>query len=73
MVNKIIHDIKTGGDIIKPFQLGSINFENKLLINYITGKIDDLRIRININDSDVLVLMLQSIIFLKMKFINNKL
>lgn len=55
LVNKIIHDIKTGGDIIKPFQLGSINFENKLLINYITGKIDDLRIRININDSDVLV------------------
>ncbi|RCK57841.1 Protein FMP27, mitochondrial [Candida viswanathii] len=55
VVNNVIHDIKTMGDTIKPFLLGGINLENKLLVNYLTGKVDDLRIRINVNDSDVLV------------------
>ena len=47
--------MKTKGDVIKPFQIGGASFEAKFLINFETGVLDDLKTRVNINDSDFLV------------------
>lgn len=54
-INNVLHHLKTKGDVIKPFQIGGASFEAKFLINFETGVLDDLKTRVNINDSDFLV------------------